>query len=138
MIATSKVSKDLENSIIERLGGKPIDIIELNNRLSLKADRKRLDLIDEIKVDKVEIENYTGMFIHNNKQMINLLGILIEYLQLTVPKGSIADNAPTTKRGNILKRMYNLFQAVNKNEEMISKGKLNCLIVKLLTIRYFA
>ena len=51
-----------------------------------------------------------------NKQLIWLIGIMIEYLQLTVPNGSIFENVPTSKKANILKRVYNLFQAVNNNE----------------------
>lgn len=39
LLAISKVSKDVQEAIYERLGGKPIDPVELQNRLSLKADK---------------------------------------------------------------------------------------------------
>ena len=121
-MSIQKSAKELEERIIERLGGKPIDPIELQSRLALKADKRRVELLDELKLDKVEIDTFQDMLIHLNKQFIGLIALLIEYLQLTIPKGSIAENASTSKRGNILKRVYNLFQAVHNSEDIFLKG----------------
>lgn len=95
--------------------------------MALKADVKRIEILDELKLDKVEIDIFQDMLIHLNKQFIGLIALLIEYLQLTIPKGSIAENASTTKRGNILKRVYNLFQAVLNSEDVFLKG----MVIKL-------
>jgi len=101
-----------------KIGGKPINPVELNNTLSLKADNRRLDLFDDIKVDKAELEGYSNIMIKQNKQFIALIGILIEYLQLTIPKASIAENASLSKSSSILKRMFSLFQSVNNVQDI--------------------
>ena len=122
--AIIKAAKEVEENIINIMGGKPLSPSEIEELISIKADKTRVEDLDDMKADKVEFENYKSILSHNNGQMINLLAILIEHLQLTIPKGSIAENTSTTKRGNILKRMYNLFQNVNNNEEYFTQSKL--------------
>ena len=63
-----------------------------------------------------------------NKQLIWLIGILIEYLQITIPSGNIFENVPTSKKANILKRAYNLFQTVNNIEGKYWFYNKNCII----------
>jgi hypothetical protein len=113
LLAIHKASRELEENFLKRMGGKPVSPTEIQGWLDLKADKKRVDIIDEIKVDKPEIENYLDLMSKQNRQFIALIAILLEYLQLTIPKGSIAENASISKRSVILKRMFNLFQSVN-------------------------
>ena len=122
-ISMTKAANNVKNEIIEKLGGRPIDHIELQERLSLKADKRFVEQLDDFKIDKAEVENYNDMISAQNKYTTQLLGILIEYFQLTVPKGSIGENVPSTKRGDILKRTYNLFQAVNSKSDIYQKLK---------------
>lgn len=125
----STASKEVEQNILKNLGGKPLSPEEVLELLSTKAETSKIELLDGIKADKIDLENYKYVFTHNNNQMINLIAILIEYLQLTIPKGSIAENVSTSKRGNILKRMYHLFQKVNNNGDLYQKSKY--LVLKL-------
>ncbi|CAI2360509.1 unnamed protein product [Moneuplotes crassus] len=122
-----KSSKDVEKRIINHLGGKPYSTYEIQEMLSHKADKTKMIFLDDLKADKVELENCKYVFSHNNSQMINLVAILIEYLQLTIPKSNIAENTSVSRKGNILKRMYNLFQNINKNEDVYNQrmGKIS-------------
>lgn len=115
----NKAADKVKKEIFTRLGGRPIDPIELQDRLALKADRRQVDIIDDMKLDRVEVENYNQMIAEQNKHIIQIIAILIEYFKLTVPKGTIGENISSDRRGNLLKRTFTLFQSVNTKDEAL-------------------
>ena len=100
----------MQEAIYDKFGRMLVDPIELQNRQSLRLINKNLDLFDDLKLDKVEVEGLQDMVHLQNKQLIWLIGILIEYLQITIPSGNIFENVPTSKKANIKKKLIIYFK----------------------------
>ena len=75
-----KASNEIRKQVLDSIGGKPVDVNEMKSLLDLKVDKADFNKYNSIKANRNEFKGITSSIEIIQKQMKNMIIILLDYM----------------------------------------------------------
>lgn len=99
----------IKKQVLDSLGGKPVDINELKQLLSAKADKSEIGILNKMKADKNETDGFQSIVTFVSTQIEHLLSLSIASLKSDIPIVNESEHAKVNKKASILSHMISLY-----------------------------
>ena len=84
-----KASNEIRKQVLDSIGGKPVDVNEMKSLLDLKVDKADFNKYNSIKANRNEFKGITSSIEIIQKQMKNMIIILLDYMDTWIPEKNI-------------------------------------------------
>jgi hypothetical protein len=106
----------LNKQVLDSLGGKPVDINELKQLLSAKADKAEIGILNKMKADKHDTDGFQSIVKFVSTQTEHLLSLNIASLKSDIPTTNETEHAKVNKKASILSQMISLYKWSKKGD----------------------